>query len=228
MRPRATAARPGQRSLALQAACGVLGPLAFTGAWVASTLRQEGYSVAAEHISGLAAPDARDPAIMVAGFLTLGACTVAFGSAVEAALGGRGRAGPLPWLFRAAGLATIAAGLLRRDRMLLAPPPGVTGQSWHNHGHDLASAAVYGALVAAPFLLAHRARRDPAWSDLRLPALITGLVTAALLALFWSKALAPWNGVIQRVAVTVPAAAQIALACLLLRRRSGTPAGGGG
>lgn len=124
----------------LRAACGVIGPAAFTAAWVSGTLRQSGYSIADEHLSGLAAPDARDPEIMIAGFVALGACTTAFGSALEAALGGRGRAGAGPALVRGAGIATIAAGLLRRDRMLLHPADAAAGgQSWHNHGHDLAS-----------------------------------------------------------------------------------------
>ena len=76
----------------LRAACGIAGPVAFTAAWVTSTLRQTGYSVAEEHLSGLAAPDARDPEILLAGFLALGACTTAFGSALREALGGPGRA----------------------------------------------------------------------------------------------------------------------------------------
>src|SRR6266487_6013212 len=62
---------------------GVIGPAAFTAAWVTSTVRQTGYSIAEEHLSGLAAPDARDPGIMIAGFVTLGACTTAFASALE-------------------------------------------------------------------------------------------------------------------------------------------------
>src|SRR6266704_5068405 len=109
----------GSARFRLRAACGLAGPVAFTAAWVVGTLRQAGYSVAEEHLSGLAAPDARNPEIMIAGFLTLGACTFAFASALEEALGGRGRAGRGPVLMRAAGIGTVAAGLLRRDRMLL-------------------------------------------------------------------------------------------------------------
>ena len=81
-------------------------------------------------ISGLAAPDARDPWIMITGFVVLGGCSVAFGSALHSELGGAGRAGPGPRLIQAAGVLTVAAGLLRRDRMLLTSPgaasPGTT------------------------------------------------------------------------------------------------------
>ena len=200
----------------LRAACGIAGPAAFTAAWVAGTLRQSGYSVAEEHLSGLAAPDARDPELMLAGFLALGVCTTAFGGALRDALGGPGRAGPGPWLVRCAGMATVAAGLLRRDRMLLHPPGGGAGASWHNQGHDLASGVAYAALLAAPLLLAARFGADPAWARLRALALATSLVTAALLAVFWSEVLEPWNGIVQRVVVTIPLAFMAALAVHLL------------
>ncbi|HEY6296283.1 MAG TPA: hypothetical protein VIX15_11515, partial [Streptosporangiaceae bacterium] len=65
---RGTAARAG-------AAAGIAGPAAFTGAWIAGSLRQTGHPAAEIQISGLAAPDARDPWIMIAGFLVLGGCT---------------------------------------------------------------------------------------------------------------------------------------------------------
>jgi hypothetical protein len=211
----------------LRAVCGLVGPAVFTAAWVTSTLRQRGYPVAEEHLSGLAAPDARDPAIMIGGFLALGACTTAFGSALEAALGGRGRAGVAPALVRAAGVATVAAGLLRRDRMLLHPADAATaGESWHNHGHDLASLAIYVALIAAPPLLARRLRDEQRWAGLAPFAVATSAATTALLVLFWSRLVEPWNGIVQRAAVTVPLAAMAALAAELLRGDAPEPARG--
>lgn len=41
--------------------------------------------------------------------------------------------------------------------------------------------------------------------------------STALLALFWSRAVEPWNGIVQRVAVTVPLVAMAAFATELLR-----------
>jgi hypothetical protein len=200
----------------LRAACGVLGPLAFTGAWVAGSLRQAGHSMAEVQLSGLAAADARDPGIMIAGFVLLGGCAVVFGSAVEEALGGRGRAGPSPRVIRASGAAMVAAGLLRRDRMLLDPPAVAMAASWHNQLHDLASAAAYGAAIVAPLLLARRLGGDPELAALRRPLLASGLATAAVMALFVSPALAPWAGIVQRVLVTIPLAGMVAVACRLL------------
>ncbi|HXZ72908.1 MAG TPA: hypothetical protein VEH31_18835 [Streptosporangiaceae bacterium] len=59
---------------------------AFTGAWIASSLRQTRRGPGGLQLSGLAAPDARDPWIMLAGFLVAGGCTAAFGAALREAL----------------------------------------------------------------------------------------------------------------------------------------------
>ena len=235
-------ARRARASAAVLRSCaGIAGPAAFTGAWLVSSLRQTGYPAAEIQISGLAAPDARDPWIMVAGFVVLGGCTVAFGAALHEALGGRdgvgpgrgvgrgrrrGGAGLAPRLIQGAGLLTIAAGLLRRDRMLLTPG----SVSWHNHAHDLVSAMIYVDLVAAQVLLAGRFGRDPAgleptWRSWRPWLLATGLATGAALIAFVSVTPAAEAGVLQRVAVTIPLVAIAAIAVRLLRTaaRSGWP-----
>jgi Protein of unknown function (DUF998) len=177
------------------AAAGIAGPAVFTSAWIVSSLRQSGYPAAEIQISGLAAPDARDPWIVMAGFVVLGGCTVAFGVTLQAAFGGRGRAGPAPRLIQAAGLLTVAAGLLRRDRMMLLTPGSI---SWHNHAHDMISVALYVDLVAVQVLL---------------------------LALFAAGTSCAAAGMLQRVAVTIPPAAVAAIAVRLLRApvRSGQP-----
>jgi hypothetical protein len=231
------------------AAAGIAGPAAFTGAWIASSLRQTGYPAAEIQLSGLAAPDARDPWIMVAGFVVLGGCTVAFGSTLHDALGrtaggqgrrrgsvgqgrrrgsvGQGRwrggAGPAPRLIQGAGLLTIAAGLLRRDRMLLTPG----SVSWHNHAHDVISAVIYADLVAAQVLLAARFGLDPAWRPWRPWLLASGLATGAALVAFAADTSAADAGVLQRIAVTIPLAAIAAVAAGLLRTQFRTPARSG-
>ncbi len=216
------------------AVAGIAGPAVFTGAWIVSSLRQTGYPAAEIQISGLAAPDARDPWIMVAGFVVLGGCTVAFGSALREALGhaaggqGRGRAGPAPRLIQGAGLLTIAAGLLRRDRMLLTPG----SVSWHNHAHDVVSAVIYVDLVAAQVLLAARFGRDPGpgpetWASWRPWLLASGVATGAVLVAFAADTSAPGAGVLQRIAVTIPLVAIAAIAARLLRAQLRTPARSG-
>jgi hypothetical protein len=195
--------------------CGIAGPAGFTAAWVAASLRQPGYSASQVQLSGLAAMDARDPQIMMAGFIGLGVCSVAFGSALGR-VAAAGTAGP--WLIGTAGAAVVAAGLFRRDHMLLTGP-GFGQESWHNQVHDLVSGVAYGAMIAVPLVLARRLRRDPEWGALSRPLLVIGLGSAVTLAVFASRAVDPWNPVIQRVAVSLPLAAEVLLAARLLTLR---------
>jgi hypothetical protein len=145
---------------------------------------------------------------MVAGFVVLGGCTVAFGAALHEVLDG-----VAPRLIQGAGLLTVAAGLLRRDRMLLGPG----SVSWHNHAHDVISAVIYVDLVVAQVLLAERFGHDPRWRSWRPWVLASGLVTGALLVAFAADTSAPDAGVLQRVAVTVPLATIAVISIGLLR-----------
>jgi hypothetical protein len=209
---RAGRAGTGPAGTRLLASGGIAGPVLFTAAWVAASLRQAGHSATTVQISGLAAVDARDPQIMMAGFIALGAGSIAWGIAlgrVEAA----GSAGP--WLVKAAGAAAIAAGLFRRDHLLLTGP-GFTGESWHNQVHDVVSGVAYAAMIVVPLVLARRFRRDPDWAALSRPLQVLALVSAVALALFASRAADSWNGTLQRVAVTLPLAAEVLIATWML------------
>jgi hypothetical membrane protein len=187
----------------LGAAAGVAGPVAFTLAWVAASLRQPGESFTAVQISGLAADNARDPWIMITGFVLLGCSAVVFGAALRRALGGRRRAGLGPAAIQAAGVLTVAVGLLRRDHVLLTGGP----ESWHNHAHDVVSAVAYVLLIAAPLLLARRLRRDRDWHHLAGPLAAAAVTSAGLLVYFYSAPHSSWDGLLQRIAVSLPLAA---------------------
>jgi len=202
-----------QRWLRTGAAAGVAGPVAFTAAWVAGSLRQPGLPAAAAQISGLAAETAADPWLMIGGFVVLGGCAVGFGAALAAGLGGHRAAGPAPALIEAAGVLTIAAGLLRRDHVLLTAGP----ESWHNHAHNVVSAAAYVLLVVAPVLLAWRLRRDRRWRPLPVPLVAASVAAAGLLIAFYAGPHNSWDGTLQRIAVSLPLAAMVAVAVRLAR-----------
>jgi len=104
------------------------GPVMFTVAWAAGSLRQADVPAAQVQLSGLAAEDAADPKIMVAGFMLLGACTIVFGAALRAVTA---PSLARPGLVMAAGAAAVAAGVFRRDHLLLVGP-GFAGESWYN------------------------------------------------------------------------------------------------
>ena len=204
----------------LAAAGGIAGPVAFTAGWLAGSLRQAA-PMAQVQLSGLAAEDARDPQLMMAAFIVLGGCTTAFGVALRSVTG-PGSAGP--WLVMLAGGATVAAGVFRRDHLLLTGP-GFTGESWHNQVHDVVSGVAYAAMLCAPLLLARRLRREPGWA---CPSrVVAGLAVASTvgLAVFASRVLEPWNGAVQRASVTLALAAEVVLAAALLRSYRGASAG---
>lgn len=206
-----------------RALAGALGPAAFATAWVFGTARQhgrDGYTVQVEQISGLAAPDARHPTAMTAGFLVHGACTWVFASALEDALGGPGAAGWAPRLTRLGAVGIVGAGLLRRDRMLLVDLDGGENQSRQNDFHDAASAVAFTSLFAAPFALARRLRRDPDLRTFATAEIAATIVAAGVLVVFQSKRYPQYNGILQRLAVTLPMLPSAALALRLARRRS--------
>jgi uncharacterized protein DUF998 len=204
----------GMRLGRLGAWCGVVGPVLFTAAWVVSSLRQVGHPATEVQLSGLAADDARDPQIMVAGFVVLGVCSIAFGLALRRALSPRAAGA---WLVVVAGAAAVAAGAFRRDHVLLVGP-GFTGESWHNQVHDVVSGVAYGAMLAAPLALARRFRRDPDWAVVSRPVQVLALGSAVALVVFASRAVEPWNGVVQRVAVTLALGTEVLTAAWMLRR----------
>jgi hypothetical protein len=212
-------------SNAWRAAGGLVGPAVFTAAWLVGGLRQPRYPVADEHISGLAAVDAEHPLAMVAGFVTLGSCTLVFATELrrQLAAGGR-RPGLGPVLLGISGAAAVAAGLLRRDAFLLHPPgrPPDYRQSWHNDGHDMAAGVIYVTTVVAPLLLARRFRDDPAWAPLVPAALASSGASLALMAVFATDVDRSYSGIVQRLMVTVPQAFMAALAVRALRHQ---PAG---
>jgi hypothetical protein len=191
-----------------------MGPVLFTAAWVVSSLRQTGHSATEVQLSGLAADDARDSQIMVAGFVVLGVCSIAFGIALRRALAPRAAGA---WLVIAAGAAAVGAGLFRRDHVLLAGP-GFTGESWHNQVHDVVSGVAYGAMLAAPLLLARRFRDHPDWAVVSRPVLVLALGSAVALVVFASRVVEPWNGVVQRVAVTLALGTEVLTAARMLTR----------
>jgi hypothetical protein len=179
----------------VRAFAGVAGPAIFTAAWIAASLRQSGHAAMSVQLSGLAAEDARDPVIMITGFLALGGCLVAFGQELAREL-----TGLAPRLIQAAGVLTVAAGLLRRDHMELTSGP----VSWHNQAHNVVSAVLYGDLILAQLLLARGFGRVPCWRGWRPYLLASGAATAAALAVFLPNTASPYGGVLQRVAVTIP------------------------
>jgi uncharacterized SAM-binding protein YcdF (DUF218 family) len=196
------------------ALAGVAGPVVFTAAWAAGSLRQTGHGALSVQLSGLAAADARDPLIMITGFLVEGGCLVLFGQELAREFAG----GLAPRFIQGAGVLTIAAGLLRRDHMELTSGP----VSWHNQAHNIVSLVLYGDLVVAQLLLARDCGAAPRWRGWRPYLLASGFATAVALAVFIPNTTSPAAGLLQRVAVTIPLITMTAVAARLVTGSGGS------
>ncbi len=96
------------------------------------------------------------------------------------------------------------------------PVRGFAGESWHNQVHDVVSGVAYGAMLAAPLVLVRRWRDDAAWAPVSGPVQGLALVSAAALVVFASGIAGPYNGVLQRIAVTLALTAEILIAGRML------------
>ncbi len=220
MRTRAHPVSGRPRRIGLGTLAGIAGPAAFTAAWLVSGLRQRGYSILHEHISGLAAPDARDPEVMIGGFLALGGSMILFARDLRRRLSTDGdRPGPGPALMALSGLCTVAAGMLRRDRMANRLPGETepTRQSAVNDWHDRMSIGAQTLGFASTVALSRRFRGEPGLADLPARMLGAGAIAFGLAAYFGWDTQRPGNGIVQRVGVTISLAGLAGLAARLLR-----------
>ena len=182
------------------------GPIAFTIAWLVGGLVQDEYSSRREDISALAASDAQHAWIMITGFVLLGVGTVALAAGLASTL--RYPSAVIgSVLLVIAGIGLVVAGLARNDCSSELPACAAlvdAGEvSWHHEVHDNVSLIIFLALIAAPLVLARAFGRDDHWRPLRAYSIVTGLLGFALLVLFVTAPAGTWNGLVQRIFVSV-------------------------
>jgi hypothetical protein len=91
--------------------------------------------------------------------------------------------------------------------------------------HDVVSGVAYGAMLAAPLVLARRFRSDPDWAAVSRPVQVLALGSAVALVVFASRVAEPWNGVVQRMAVTFALGTEVLTAARMLTRPAPLDAG---
>ena len=182
------------------------GPIAFTIAWLVGGLVQDEYSLRQEDISALAATDAQHAWIMITGFVLLGLGTVALAAGLASTLRYLSAAiGSV--LLMIAGIGFTVAGLARNDCSSELPACAArvdAGEvSWHDQVHDNVSLILFLALIAAPLVFARAFGRDDRWRPLRTYSIVTGLLGFALLVLYVIGSAGTWNGLVQRIFISV-------------------------
>jgi hypothetical membrane protein len=200
-------AEPSPATLRALALCGLAAPVVFTVAWIAGTLAQDGYSARREDVSALAAQTADAAWIVITGLVLTGALTAAFAPALHVAVcGGRGaRIGPV--LVALAGLGVMGLGLLRNDCSTLTSACKARVEagdvSWQHLAHDAVSVPVFALAVIAPIVMARRFRADPQWASFAPWSLVTAAALALVFLLVGVEAIPGWDGILQRVAVSL-------------------------
>lgn len=189
-----------RRDYRLAAACGIAGPAAFVGAWVAGgLLRRPGYSPVSQAISQLARSGTSTRPLMTTGF-------VAFGVLLPVYARGLGRALGSPAVRAAAtasGVATLAVAALP-----LSAAEGQPIDTWH----AVAAGTGYLAQVLAPLI---GGRRLPSPVARKASYAVSAAAAAALVG---SVALPDLTGLFQRTGLTVVDMWFVAMAVHLLRR----------
>ena len=168
-------------------AAGVWGPAAFVLATLLGARRQSGYSHRRHHISGLAAHHTRSAVVMIPGFMTLGAATLAMPS------NHRGQRA----LLRVAGVGTILAGGFRCSDMSCPDPTKDPEATAADSAHAIASIVTFVTWTLLPFVEASN-RRSPTCRAITIGngvATAVGFVTAGLT----DRSDAPNKGIAQRV-----------------------------
>lgn len=180
---------------------GVVGPLAFVGAWSVLGTGRPGYSPVHDPISRLAAVDASSRAAMTGGFLAFGVGVSLYATALRTAL-----PGGAAFAAATSAAATFAVAAFPLESSLGGRP------------HAVAAGVAYAALAAAPLL----GTRAPVVRGNRRAAalsLAAGAVTGA--ALLASVVTPHWTGLLQRTGLTVGDAWIVATAAWLLCHNPG-------
>jgi hypothetical membrane protein len=150
--------------------------------------------------------DAQQAWIMITGFVLLGVGTVALAAGLASTLRYPSAViGSI--LLVIAGICLMVAGLARNDCSSELPACAArvdAGEvSWHDKVHDNVSLIIFLALIAAPLVLARAFGRDDRWRPLRAYSIVTGLLGFALLVLYVIAPAGTWNGLVQRIFVSV-------------------------
>jgi hypothetical membrane protein len=177
---------------------GIVGPVAFVGAWIACAAATQHYSSINDAISDLARVGAPTRVGMTTGFIVFGVGVIAFGLALRATL-------PGPAWIAAVATATCTLGVAA------TPLGGWSGDA----AHAACAGAGYVSLVALPLLAAAQFHRGGRVIATRASIAI-GLVAGVCLV---ASTLGPAHGLWQRLGLTVGDVWIVTVAALIAANR---------
>lgn len=174
--------------------------LVFIASWTVAEALQPGYSGTASGVSALAADGARDPGLVIAGFVVFGLGVAALAPGLGSVLPRRRATTVAAGLFVLAGLSIVVVGLSRLDCNLSNAACQArfdTGKlSWQTSLHVWAGLVMRVALILTPLALARALWPSPAGALALLSGAIGGAICVAALILYGSRA--P-DGLVERI-----------------------------
>jgi hypothetical membrane protein len=180
----------------LRAACGVIGPVAFVGAWSLTGLSAENYSVTHDAISRLAETGAPNRAAMTAGFVAFGIAVPVYASALRSTIDGWAWATAVATGIATLGVAAVPLGSPTRDTV-----------------HGCFATAGYLTLAATP-LLASRAFARAGRVGWARASVLSGIASGACLI---ATIPGPAHGLFQRLGLGAVDAWIVATAVQIMR-----------
>lgn len=202
------------------ALAGIIGPIAFAITFTILGFVRNGYSPKREHISDLGATGTdlailQDINFIIAGLLIL---VLAIGMFRLSEFGKGAKTGS--GFVAIIGLGLVGSGIFSADPRDLQESTSAGGL------HDLFGIIAFLSAFIAMFVMSRSLPRDKYWRALRMPSLVWGIVTFALLVLFiasdpvdnTSSDLVSWTGVIQRAFVGVFLLWIVVMALALFKR----------
>jgi hypothetical membrane protein len=193
-----------KRSIRSLAWFAVAAQLAFIASWLVAEALQPGYSGTASGVSALAADGARDPWIVITGFVVFGLGVAALVPGLAFVLPRRRAATVAAGLFALAGLSIVVIGASRLDCNLSNAACQArfdAGKlSWHTDVHVWAGLVMRAALILTPFALARALWPSPAGALALLSGAIGAAIGVTALILYGSGTA---DGLVERIELVV-------------------------
>lgn len=195
------------RMIRYLAAAGIVGPVLYTVTWLVLGFLDPTYSHTRDPISNLSAIGAPYALVMTSIILVFALLIVVFAYGLHRGLPPGSWAGPATLAIAGVGYAGIALA-----------PLNLAGLGDPNVPHTISASVTVFAMMLAPLFLYPRLRRNPGWKNLSGYSIATTILALAFAILASLPTFAGWEGLMQRLVLSVVLVWMIAIAIRLYAR----------
>jgi hypothetical membrane protein len=195
------------RMIRYLAAAGIFGPVLYTVTWLVLGFLDPTYSHTRDPISNLSAIGAPYALVMTSIILVFALLIVVFAYGLHRGLPSGFWAGPATLAIAGVGYAGIALA-----------PLNLAGLGDPNVPHTISASVTVFAMMLAPLFLYPRLRRNPGWKNLSGYSIATTILALAFAILASLPTFAGWEGLMQRLVLSVVLVWMIAIAIRLYAR----------